>query len=222
MKRRFGKEAGGNPGLLYRLGQLLTLLALAAPALAGCEPAPDAQAIEPGPTPAATHVDSIFPPEEQMRRFREGLTPVDSLAGGSPDLESLGSRFATAVLAADTAELGRMVLSRSEFAYLYFPTSPFSRPPMRQDPAVTWFLIQQNSVKGITRVLRRFGGEADAFTYRGIECPEPADVQGDNRIRSGCVLRVRWPDGTEERVGWFGSIIERDGRFKLMSYSNDL
>lgn len=169
-----------------------------------------------------THIDSIFTPEEQLRRFREGLPAADALSGASGDLQGLGERFAAAVLAADTADLRRMEVSRAEFAYLYFPFSRFARPPMRQDPALTWFLIRQNGEKGITRVLRRFGGRPDAFEYRGLECPEPPEIEGANRLHRGCRLRIRWPDGAEESVVWFGSVLERDARFKLVSFANDL
>ena len=177
----------------------------------------------PGPPTAPARVDSIHPPEEQLRRFREGLPVARTLTGGSESVEALAGRFLAAVARRDTAELGRMALSRAEFAYVYYPASPFSRPPMRQDPELTWFLIQQNSAKGLTRVLRRFGpdGSPPAALER-VWCAEGPEAQGENRLRTRCALVVRWPDGRAEAVRWFGSILERNGAFKLVSYANDL
>jgi hypothetical protein len=56
-------------------------------------------------------VGSAFAPEEQLRRFTEGVEVPTELAGGS------------------------------------------TSTPMRQDPALVWFQIQQNSEKGIVRAL---------------------------------------------------------------------
>jgi hypothetical protein len=47
-------------------------------------------------------------------------------------------------------------------------------------------------------------------------------VQGANRIYETCTLRIRSEDGRTEDVRLFGSIVERDGRFKLLSLSNRL
>lgn len=219
-------------------------MALGVVALAACErgsdalPADDTRtamagtaAVEPAAVPASVpaaraapvRVDSIHPPEEQLRRFREGLPVTATLTGGSESVEALAGRFLAAVASGDTAELGRMALSRAEFAHLYYPSSPFSRPPMRQDPALTWFLVQQNSAKGLTRVLRRFGpdGSPPAALER-VLCERSPASEGENRLRTECALVVRWPDGRAEAVRWFGSILEREGVFKLVSYANDL
>ncbi len=189
---------------------LLTVLL----ALAAC--APDAPAAPPAVRSSARVVDSIFPPEEAMRRFRAGLLKVDSLSGGASTRGELVRRFVRAVEMQDTAELQALLLSRAEFAYLYFPASRFARPPLRTDPALLWFQMQMNSEKGIVRLLRRKGG-ADAG-FRGHACEDEPVIEGENRLWERCTVRV----ADSAAVRWFGTVIERGGRYKMVGYANGL
>jgi hypothetical protein len=195
-------------------GRILLLAALLP--LAAC--APDAPAAPPAaqaPAPPAPVVDSIFPPEEAMRRFRAGLPEVDSLSGGASSRGELVRRFVRAVEKQDTAELRTLLLDRAEFAYLYFPTSRFARPPLRTDPALLWFQMQMNSEKGIVRLLRRKGGTDTGL--RGHDCEDAPVVEGENRLWERCTVRV-----AEGEVRWFGTVIERGGRYKIVGYANGL
>ncbi|HEY0154959.1 MAG TPA: hypothetical protein VGB92_23310 [Longimicrobium sp.] len=192
-----------------------TVLLIAILSLAAC--APDAPAAPPAAQSSAPAVvDSIFPPEEAMRRFRAGLPEVDSLSGGASSRGELVRRFVRAVEKQDTAELRTLLMNRAEFAYLYFPTSRFARPPLRTDPALLWFQMQMNSEKGIVRLLRRKGGTDAGF--RGHACEDTPVVEGENRLWERCTVRLT--DGAEDR--WFGTVIERGGRYKMVGYANGL
>lgn len=199
---------------------------LLAAALGGCrgDTAPaHANAAETGPADSAAAqpavVDSILPPEEALRRFREGLPTADRLAGGADSRDALVRRFIGAVEAQDTAALREMVVTRAEFAHLVYPTSRYTRPPMQQDPALVWLQMQLNSEKGVVRLLRRHGGAETEF--RGYACEEQPTTEGENRLWERCTVQLA-ADGGDVTLRWFGSIIERDGHFKLMSYANGL
>jgi hypothetical protein len=193
-------------------------LAAIALATAGCEgggPPVAAQV-----STAGAQVDTVFPVEDALRRFRADVPDAPAgLRGGEPSVEALVDRWVDAVESHDTATVRRLVLDRSEFAYLYYPTSPFSREPYYQPPELVWFQFQANSEKGIMRVLRRLGGSE--LRYVGVECPEPPTTQGGNRIRERCVvLRLAGADTVSQ--GLFGGIIERDARFKFITYANQM
>lgn len=163
-------------------------------------------------------VDSSFPPAEQMRRFR--ATIADSVTvwrGGAGNRDALVRRFVEAVAAADTTALLNLAMSRAEFAYLYYDASPLSRDPTRLDPALAWFIIEQNGAKGLTRVLRRFGGRL--IDYRDYDCPEPPRSLGAARVWEQCAIRYV-DDGVETSGLWFGGILESRGTFKFVSYAN--
>ncbi|MHB1225172.1 MAG: hypothetical protein ACYC2G_14185 [Gemmatimonadaceae bacterium] len=205
--------------------RLIAAAALATTILgSGCA-AGDAAAVSHGGAPDTTAViagtvDSVIPLPEALRRFRTDLQPLDTLSGGATSREELVERFVDALSRRDTMAVRGLVLDRAEFAYLYYPSSEYAAPPRAQAPALAWFLIQQNSEKGITRAFRRLGGqrlEADSLACD----PEPR-VEGENRMWSGCTVSLLHAAGDGSgRRRLFGSIIERDGRFKFVSYANE-
>jgi hypothetical protein len=172
---------------------------------------------EPGASGAGV-VDSIFPVEEEIRRFQATLPgEVTALSGGETDRDALVARFVRAVEAADTADLARMAMSRAEYGYLYYPTSRYTAPPYRLSPALAWY--QNNNVggRGLTRLLRRYGGQDMGFV--SYACPEPAVVEGRNRFWHRCTVRHQVAADTVD-IQLFGSIWERDGHYKLVGYAN--
>lgn len=177
---------------------------------------PPAQEPVPAPTPGGP-VDSIIPNPEAQRRFREGLPVVSALAAGSDSREALVRRFAQAVERHDTAALRAMVMSRAEFAYLYYPHTRYTRRPYELPPELLWFQVQQNSEKGIVRVLRRLGGSA--LQVRSVECEDDPETVGQGRLWNRCLVHRAGGGPAAERL--FGSIMELDGRYKFVSYAND-
>lgn len=165
-------------------------------------------------------IDSVLPVEEELRRFRAavGGTPATSLANGSPSREELVRRFVRDVAARDTADLRAMSLTAREFADLVYPTSPYTKPPYRQAPGLVWMQIMNPSASGFSRLLARRGGER--FDYESHTCKSPPERQAKNLLWNDCQLRLRNAAGETTTQRWFGAIIERDGMFKIVSFSN--
>jgi hypothetical protein len=207
---------------------LLGITLVAAAACDVAESAPSARSAAPAgsiaapvPPAAAAPVDSYVPPEEALRRFRRGIANAPTrLSGGAPTRDSLVRLLVHAIARRDTALVNRVVLTRAEFAYLYYPTAPLARPPYELDPQMMWLQLVSQSEKGIVRAFDRLGGTA--ARYAGHACAD-AERQGDNRVWSGCTVtlaRAGGGDTTRQRL--FGSIVERGGRFKFVSYANDM
>jgi hypothetical protein len=193
--------------------RLLSIFFVAALTACGGERAAEAAQGPAGP------VDSIVPPAEALARFREGMAPVDTLAGGTPSRDSLIAAFTAAVQGSDTAAVRALVLSRAEYAYLYFPSLQRMNPGLNMQPEVMWLLHGQESEKGITRVLRRLGGGQARFG--AYACEDAPQVEGENRYWHRCALHVAAADGDAATLQLFGSIVERGGRYKIVSYAND-
>lgn len=166
-------------------------------------------------------VDSILPVEEEVRRFRDavGGQQVTALAGGSRSREALVRRFMKALAADDSAELRTMELNAREFADLVYPESPYTHAPYRQSPALVWNQIQNPSASGFTRLVRRLGNQP--LQYLDHSCDVKADPQGRNLIWTNCSVRLTSPNGGTTKHRLFGSIIQRDGSFKIVSYRNE-
>ena len=125
-----------------------------------------------------------------------------------------------ALSARDTAALARLALTREEFAFLYYPTAPQSLPPYDVPPGLMWFLLEGSSHKGLAHALEERDGRP--ARYAGYVCENEASVEGENRVWGRCMVRLVQPTGDTTVQRLFGPIIERGGRFKLVSFANEL
>jgi hypothetical protein len=190
-------------------------------AFSGCSSGSAAAEAAAGEPVTTGVVDSIFPIEEEIRRFRATLAEhPQALDETAPSREALVARFVAALEATDTAELRRMALTRAEFAYLYYPTTQFAQPPYELNPALVWYRLESYSSRGLVRALDRFGGRPLRVT--GHACDAAPLVQGGNRVWHGCVLHARDAADRQVSLSLLGPVLEREGRFKLLSYANGL
>jgi len=171
------------------------------------------------PARAVAYVDSARPVEEDLARFREGLEVATELRGGAGSREALVRGFVAAVESSDTAAVVRMVISRPEFAHLYYPHSPLTSAPQEMSPQLAWFFMLENSQKGITRVFRRLG--SGPLGYLDHACDAEPLAQGPNRVWERCRVRRVTAEGDTVVQALFGGILEREGRFKFVSYTNE-
>ena len=141
-----------------------------------------------------------------------------TLNGSEPSKDQLIWTFVRALESSDTASLARLALTRAEVAYLVFPESPLSAPPYSQAPDLVWMRESYATVTGLERLLNRLGGKPLGF--RSLSCAESSVVEGKNRIWRDCTVRFAPPGGTAQTLQLFASIIEREGRFKILSYAN--
>lgn len=204
-----------------RFVTIAPLLALATFVVAGCEPLDGRQPEDDADAARQpSHIDSIHPIEEEIRRFREGVEPVSTLAGGAASRDELVARFIEALQAEDIEALRALAITPAEFAYLYYPHTRFTHPPYELSPALVWFQLENYGGRGLNRALTRYGGRPLHST--GYECPDGPEIEGDNLIWTGCVVRIHHPDEGEERVSLFGAILEREGVAKFVNYGNRL
>lgn len=170
--------------------------------------------------PPSRVVDSIFPIEEEIRRFREGLPEVEAFTGGAASRDELVERFVSIVESGDLAPLGSLLLDRSEFGYLYYPTTMYTEDPYELSPALLWFQMENLTSRSLTRLSQRLAGRP--LNVSGYQCEEPAAQEGENWVWNECRLSLEPPDADAYDIRLFGSIVERDGIFKFVSYSSEL
>jgi hypothetical protein len=165
-------------------------------------------------------VDSILPREVALERSRHGLAPAESLVGGSSSRDTLVKRFMSAMARRDTMALAGMAISREEFAWLYYPTSPQSLPPYELEPGLMWQMLFERSDRGIRRALQKYGGQE--LRFLGYDCGTSSSREGENTIWGPCTVRFARPGGDTASVRFFSQIIGRRGRYKFLSYANKL
>lgn len=173
----------------------------------------------PGTGAAATVVDSIRSIDEEVRLFRATLPEHPTrLKGGEPSIDALVAVFVAAVNAGDTTALAALAVTRAEFAYFQYPYSRYTSPPYELSPALVWYRLQSRSSRGLTRLLAASEGRGLEVSGAACQDPEPA---GSGRLHL-CALTVLDDDGRWIRVRLFDQILERDGRYKVVSFANEL
>ncbi len=192
--------------------RLLTCVGLAA-LVVGCSGA------EAKPAHAGV-IDSVVPRDTAITRFQRDLPRVSSFEGGAPTRDLLVRRFVAALERRDTAQLQDLLLNRSEFGWLYYPTNPEGMPPYNLTPQLQWFMVEGHNERGYHKLLQRRAGKP--LRYLGYRCDGEPNHQGENTVWGPClVLRASAPGDTlAERL--FGQIVERGGRYKFLSYGNKL
>lgn len=170
--------------------------------------------------PGPLVIDTLLPIAEQVRRFSEAIggTPLTALVNASPSRDSLLHRFTRALEQRDTTAFRQMIVNAREFIDLVYPESPLMR--RSYPPLVIWTGIMSTTGAGFSRLLETRGGKPLGAV--GMTCADKANREGKNLIWNECLVRIREPNGTERREQLFGSIIERDGKFKFLNYVNKL
>jgi hypothetical protein len=168
----------------------------------------------------ARRANVVLSREEALRRFQLALAPVAQLESPHTSPDSLMSAFVKALGDRDTAALASMAVSPAEFGYLYYPTSPQGLPPYDLEPALMWHLLWQRSEQGIRRVLARYGGQR--LQLLSHDCGRQSSREGGNTVVGPCVLKLRDSEGHPLSLGFPSQVIERGGRYKILSYANKL
>jgi hypothetical protein len=196
-----------------KIAILLLFLALA---VAGCRDTP--------PVAAAQESTGTFTADStrarELAEFRAGLTEVTELTHGAGSLDSLAREIVAALVTQDRARLDQLALTRQEFAWLYYPTTPQSRPPYDLDPATMWLTTEAQSGKGLGRAMERLQGTPVVF--EGIVCEGTVSVEGENRVRGPCTITLGGSKAVAGEGRLFGLVIERHGQWKVVSYTNRL
>jgi len=133
--------------------------------------------------------------------------------------EALAEGVLAALADVDGATLEAMPLSELEFRTVVWPELPASRPDRGLPFDYVWGDLHQKSNNAMRRLIDRHGGKRYALValaFGGETTPYET-----YRVHRETVLTVRDEAGEEEELALFGSILERDGAFKLFSYVVD-
>ena len=135
----------------------------------------------------------------------------------SPD--ALAEAMLTALAEGNSAGLEALPLSELEFRTVVWPELPSSRPERGLPFDYVWGDLHQKSTNARLRLIDRHGGRH--YDLLGVEFDGETTTYETYRVHRETVLTVRDETGEEVTLALFGSILERDGAFKLFSYVVD-
>lgn len=119
----------------------------------------------------------------------------------------------------DRETLRGLALSEPEFRTVVWPELPSSRPDVNLPVAYAWGTLNQTSLASLAATLAAHGGRR--YTVARVEFAGGTTRYASFAVHRKARLIVRGEDGTEQRLTLFGSLLERDGRFKIFSYVTD-
>ena len=133
--------------------------------------------------------------------------------------EALARVVLDALAARDQATLGALPLSATEFRQIVWPELPSSRPEVNLPVEYAWGDLSTKSRGHLGATLDEWGGRRLALVR--LEFRGDTTAYKTFSVHRDAQLTVRTDTGEERRIRLFGSILERDGQFKLFSYVVD-
>lgn len=162
---------------------------------------------------------SLTPAIALVAALAAGCSHPPALAHTFSSEHALADRVLGALAARDIAALQALPLSEREFREAVWPELPSSRPEMNVPVDYAWQTLAQNSLRHLHETMRAHGGRR----YRLVDVRFDGDTTryGAFTVRRRSRVIVRDEHGEERQLRLFGSVLERDGRFKLFSYVAD-
>lgn len=142
------------------------------------------------------------------------------LRGGSESVEGVVTATLNALHEQDTLALKNLLVTRNEFVNIIYPELgkhwPGSRDMRPEIKDFVWGNHAGNTMKGLRRALRDLGGRE--LKLQKIEFTGGSQEYPSYTIHEEPVVTVLDETGREYRFEAIGSIIEKEGVFKLMAF----
>jgi hypothetical protein len=142
------------------------------------------------------------------------------LTGTYSSPEDLARDFLDALYRKDVEALKGFALNEDEFRLHVWPELPSSRPERGVPLEYAWGDLNQKSTNSLRRTYDRYGGRKLTFIRLDFE-DETTPYETFKVHRDARVVVLDEETGKEWRLDLFGSVMEKDGRFKLFSYVTD-
>jgi hypothetical protein len=155
---------------------------------------------------------------DETEAVKKNLPPL-SATFDTP--EALAKAFLDALYQKDVESLKTFGLSKEEFRLHVWPELPVSRLEKNPLPFdYGWNDLNQKSTNSLRRTYAAYGGRQ--LTFIRIEFEDETTPYETFEVHRDARVVVRDEEsGKILRLDLFGSIMEKDGRFKLFSYVTD-
>jgi hypothetical protein len=141
---------------------------------------------------------------------------VPPLAGGASSLLELARSVAAAFERADLSALHALSLNEQEFRDHVWPELPAAKPERNLPFSFVWGDLHQKSEASLSRTLVSVRGQRfDVVAVRPLGDVTHYKTYAVHRETE---LTVKNSEGKEQKLRLFGSILEKDGQFKVFSY----
>ena len=136
-----------------------------------------------------------------------------------PSPEAVARRVIELLEAGDAEGLRAMAVSREEFHRVVYPELPASDPKRNTSADFLFGMTDRRSRRDLAFTLSRYAGQR--IDLVAVDFLGATTEHRTFRVHRKAALTVRTPDGDRVVVRLFGSMIERDGRYKVFSFVTD-
>jgi hypothetical protein len=147
-----------------------------------------------------------------------GCNRVPPLAGTYDTPEALARAVLSALAAADRPRLEALALSEAEFRAHVWPSLPAAREERNLPFSYVWGDLRQKSGHSLSGIVAAQGGLK--YELAGVRFEGETDY-GQYTVHREASFDVRLSSGRTETVRVCGSMIEKDGGWKVFSYVVD-
>jgi hypothetical protein len=141
-----------------------------------------------------------------------------SIAGTSSSPEAAAAAVLDALARKDRSALAALALSEREFEEHVWPGLPAARPERNLPLSYVWGDLHQKSEMSLERTLQKYGGRR--LTLKSLRFSGYTDYPG-YRVHRATTLRVTDVTGEQTDLRIFGSLLEKEGAWKVFSYVAD-
>jgi hypothetical protein len=137
------------------------------------------------------------------------------LQNGARSIDQLVSEYMEAVVAGDTAAMHALRLSEYEHNEILWPELPASRPEFNMPIAFAWENLNLHSRRDANRVLADFSDRH--IEIERVDCRKGVTEYPTLKVHGDCWIIGRdGRTGIREEFKLFGSIVESEGRYKII------
>ena len=143
---------------------------------------------------------------------------VPPLAHSANRPQALAQAVLAALALGDRAGLEAIALNEAEFRAHVWPSLPAAREERNLPFSYVWGDLRQKSAQSLSAIVAEHGSHA----YELVDVTfEGQTDYGPYTVHREATFVVRTPSGEKKSVRVCGSMIERDGRWKVFSYVVD-
>jgi hypothetical protein len=146
-------------------------------------------------------------------------SPATPLAHSSASTDELARAVVDAVERRDREALQVLALNEREFREHVWPELPAARPERNLPFSFVWGDLNQKSESGLAQMLERHGGRR--YTIAEVRLRGETTRYPTYLVHRDGELTVMDERGAQQHLRLFGSVLEKNGRFKVFSYVVD-
>lgn len=155
---------------------------------------------------------------DSVRKGKREVGPIsEELGGGFDSAEDIARAILEGVRANDPRQLHALRVSNREFARIFWPEFPQSRPATNVQADDAWFFHDASCHDGVSEIISEFGGRDLELIQ--LQCKKGRLDFSNFDLYDGIVIEAVDSRGERVFIPWATTFAERNGKWKVFLYN---